>query len=159
MSEPSNAAPPVSLTLALNLDTGQRVRRSRWLNARKAAAVLPARVAGGRCAGDTADLEPAARVSALAGSHVEVQREFVGMRPDLDRHDLVLALVGDPGLDQVRGETPALRKVLVVRLEPVDHVGQRRGRLWDARGLVRRKLVEVLVHRGLRLDLVLDPLE
>src|ERR1700676_1227338 len=41
MSEASNAAPPVSLTLALNLDTGQRVRRSRWLNARKAAAVLP----------------------------------------------------------------------------------------------------------------------
>jgi len=39
-------ASPVSLTLALNLDTGQRVRRSRWLNARKAAAVLPARVAG-----------------------------------------------------------------------------------------------------------------
>jgi hypothetical protein len=37
MSEASNAASPVSLTLALNLDTGQRVRRSRWLNARKAA--------------------------------------------------------------------------------------------------------------------------
>src|ERR1700693_2205510 len=157
MSEASNAAPPVSLTLALNLDTGQRVRRSRWLNARKAAAVLPARVAGGRCAGDTADLEPSARGSALAGSHGAVQREFVGKRADLAPHDLVLALVGDPGLDQVRGEHPALRKVLVVRLEPVDHVGQRRGRRWDARGLLRRKLVEVLVHRGLRLPLFLGP--
>jgi hypothetical protein len=38
-------ASPVSLTLALNLDTGQRVRRSRWLNARKAAAVSPAHAA------------------------------------------------------------------------------------------------------------------
>jgi hypothetical protein len=48
MSEASNAASSLSLTLALNLDTGQRVRRSRWLNARRTAGAWPAHAAGVR---------------------------------------------------------------------------------------------------------------
>ena len=60
----------------------------------------------------------------LANSHVVVERELVGMRTDLDRHDLVLTLVGDIGLDQIRGEHPTLGQVVVILLEAVDHRSQ-----------------------------------
>src|SRR4029079_10474009 len=95
----------------------------------------------------------------LAGLHVEVQRDLVRVRPDLHRKDLVLPLEGDPGLDEGLGETPTLGEVFVVLLEAVDHRRERRGRLWDAGGLVRRQLVEVLVYRGLRLHFLLDAVQ
>ena len=44
----------------------------------------------------------------FAGLDVVVQREFVGMRPHLDRQDLVLALEADPRLDEVRRENASL---------------------------------------------------
>ena len=81
------------------------------------------------------------------------------MRPDLDRQDLVLALVGDVGLDQVRREHTTLGEVIVVGLETVDHCRERRRSLRDVGSLVRRQLVEVLVDRRERLDLLLDAVD
>ena len=52
--------------------------------------------------------------------HVVVQRDLVRVRTDLHRDDLVLPLVGDPGLDQVLGEHAALGEVFVILLEAVD---------------------------------------
>ena len=79
------------------------------------------------------------------------------MRPEIDRRDLVVALEADPRLDQVGRENASLGEVFVVGLQAVDHRGQLGGRLRDVRGLFRRQLVEVLVDRRRRLDLVLMP--
>ncbi len=54
-------------------------------------------------------------------SHVEVELELVRVRTQLERRDLVLALVVDPRLDQVRREDVALEEELVVGLEAVQH--------------------------------------
>src|SRR6185312_9968742 len=91
--------------------------------------------------------------------HVEVQCELVRSRPDLSRLDLLGPLVLDPRLDEIGRENAALREVFVVLFEHVDHCRQRRGRLWNVGGLVRRQLVQILVYRSVRLDLVLDPVE
>src|SRR5690606_5861166 len=53
-------------------------------------------------------------------SHVEVQREFVRVRAQPDRVDLVLPLERDPGFDQVLGEHTAFQQEVVVGLEVVD---------------------------------------
>jgi hypothetical protein len=90
---------------------------------------------------------------------VVVQLELVRVRAQADRVDLVGALVVDPGLDEVLGEHAALEQVVVVGLERVEHLGQRARHLRDVGGLVRRQLVEVLVDRRRRLDLVLDAVE
>ena len=51
-------------------------------------------------------------------------------------------------------KTPPCEQVLVVGLELVEHVLQRARHLRDRGQLVRRQLVEVLVDRRRRLDLV-----
>src|ERR1041384_812751 len=99
---------------------------------------------------------PPALPSELYYLDVVVERDLVGVRPDLHGQDLVLTLVGDPGLDQVLGENATLGEVFVILLELVDDRGQRRRGLRDAGGLVRRQLVEVLVDGCLGLDLLLD---
>ncbi len=50
---------------------------------------------------------------------VEVEGELPGMRAQPDGIHLVLPLVLDPGLDQVRGEDVALQQKVVVLLERV----------------------------------------
>ena len=47
----------------------------------------------------------------------------------------------------------------MVGFECVEHIGQRAGNLRDVGGLVRRQLVQVLVDRLGRLDLVLDAVD
>jgi hypothetical protein len=59
--------------------------------------------------------------SALAVLYVVVERELVGVRPDLNRQDLVLALEVDPRLDQVGRENASLGEVFVVTFQAVDH--------------------------------------
>src|SRR5689334_10424729 len=56
------------------------------------------------------------------GSNVEVQRELVGVRPQADRIDLLLALVPDPRADHVAGEHVALQQELVVLLQVVQRL-------------------------------------
>src|SRR5690606_14617986 len=106
-------------------------------------------------------LHPAAARSAeygpRAGSDVVVELELARVRTQPDRVDLHRALVVDVRLDQVLGEDTALHQVLVVLLQVVQRLLQRRRHLLDLRGLLRRQLVEVLVQRLRRLDLVLDP--
>src|SRR5690242_4758421 len=77
-----------------------------------------------------------------ADLHVVVEREFVRVRPDLDRQDLVFALEVDPRLDEVGRENAALGEVFVVFFQPVDHRGELRGRLRDVGGLFGWELVE-----------------
>ena len=49
------------------------------------------------------------------------------MRAERDRLELALALVGDPGLDHVLGEHPALEQELVVRLQRLERLAQAAG--------------------------------
>src|SRR6478752_744557 len=95
----------------------------------------------------------------LTSSDVEVHLKLVGVRAEPDRVHLVGALVVDPRLYEVRGEDVTGEQVLVVGLERVEDRGQRTGDLRDVRVLLRRQLVEVLVHRLRRLSAVLDPVE
>ena len=64
------------------------------------------------------------------------------------------ALVIDPGLDQVLGEDPTGLQVVLVGLERLHGLLERRGDLADLGQLVRGHVEEVLVHRRGRLDLV-----
>src|SRR6266542_6273702 len=75
--------------------------------------------------------------------HVVVESELVGVRTQPQRVDLVLALEGDPGLDDVRGEHATLEQELVVRLKVVENLVQRSRDLGHALGLLGRELVEV----------------
>src|SRR6185295_17890116 len=90
---------------------------------------------------------------------VVVERELVRMRTQPNRIDLILPLVLDPGLDQVRGEHVALEEELVVLLEVVEHDVERAGKLLDLLLLGGRQLVQILVHRLARIDLVRDAVE
>src|SRR5262247_3302031 len=62
---------------------------------------------------------------------VEVESELVRMWPQPHRVHLVLALVVDPGLDQIRGEHLAPEQELVVLLEVIQNGVQRAGELLD----------------------------
>src|SRR5262245_44345421 len=86
-------------------------------------------------------------------SDVEVERELPRMRPQADRVDLVLALVVDPGLDEVTREHVALEQERMVVLEVVEDDVERARELLDLARLLRGQLVEVLVHRVAGVDL------
>src|SRR5882672_9229630 len=89
-------------------------------------------------------------------SNVEVERELPRVRPQADGVDLVLALVLDPALDEVGREDVTLEEPVVALLEVVEHDVERAGQLLDLLLLGRRQLVEVLVDRLARVDLVGD---
>lgn len=57
----------------------------------------------------------------LHGLDVEVHLELVWVRAKSDRIDLVLPLVGDPGLDEVWSEHVALSEVVVICLKCIEH--------------------------------------
>src|SRR6185295_15932229 len=78
---------------------------------------------------------------------VVVEGELVRMRAQPDGVHLVLPLVVDPGLDQVRGEHVPLQQEVVVLLEVVQHDVERPRELLDLLLLGRGQLVEVLVYR------------
>src|SRR5207245_4497135 len=101
---------------------------------------------------------PSGTLDAIRVSDVEVERELPRVGPQADGVDLG-ALVGDPGVDQVAGEDVALEQERVVALQLIEHDVQRTRELLDLLGLLRRQLVEVLVHRLARIDLVRDPVE
>jgi len=48
---------------------------------------------------------------------VKIQAELVGVRPEADGIDLVLALVGDPGVDHVGGEDIAFEEEVAIAFE------------------------------------------
>src|ERR1700761_6104531 len=100
-----------------------------------------------------------ALVGGLAGSDVVIEREFVRGGMQVVRRQLVVAFVVDPGRDQVGRENASLGEVFVVLVQAVDHRGQLGRSLRDIRGLFRRQVVEVLVDRGRRFDLVLDAVQ
>ncbi len=81
----------------------------------------------------------------LFGSDVVIQVILVRHGPQVDRRELALALVGDPGLDHVGGEDIALEQPGVIRFEGVEHLAQRAGRLVISGLLFGLEVVEVLV--------------
>src|SRR5690348_977189 len=64
-------------------------------------------------------------------SAVVVQGELGRVRPEADDIDLVLALVGDPGADQVLAEDAPAREELVVALERIERLPERARHLRD----------------------------
>src|SRR5204862_2145099 len=57
-------------------------------------------------------------------SDVEVEVELIRVRAQAHLIQLPLALVGDPGLDHVRGKDVAAEQELVVRLQRVQHLAE-----------------------------------
>lgn len=55
---------------------------------------------------------------------VEVERELVGMGADIDRRHFVLALVVDPGVDQIFAKDTALQEEVVVLFQGVKHLSE-----------------------------------
>jgi len=56
-------------------------------------------------------------------SQIVVEEELVGHGTEVNGSQLALALIGDPGLDQVGSEDVALQQELVIFLESVEHFG------------------------------------
>src|SRR5438093_8831171 len=84
------------------------------------------------------------RTASSNTSAVVVQRELRGMRPQPNHVDLVLALVVDPGADQLFAEHIALRQERVIRLERIERLRQRARHLRD---VVARLFEQVEVGR------------
>jgi hypothetical protein len=89
-------------------------------------------------------------------SDIKIQHELPGVRTEIEGEDLVLHLVVDPGLDDVRREDIALQKVFVIVLQCDENVSERPRSLGDRGQLLGRQVVDVLVQRLARVDLVLD---
>src|SRR5207249_8138463 len=129
---------------------------------REQAAAPPARTTAPTAASRTTRFLVQPRLvltAATRPSDVRVQRELPRMRPQPDGIHLVLALVVDPRLDEVRGEDLSLEQERVVLLEGVEHHVERSRELLDPLGLRLRQLVEVLVDGLAGVDLVGDPVE
>src|SRR5882762_2868982 len=92
-------------------------------------------------------------------SDVVVQEELVRMRPQRHGIDFLDALVGDPRLDQVGREHPALKQESVVRLERRERLVQGARRVLHMLALLGLEVVQVYIHRLRRLDLVLDAVQ
>ena len=71
----------------------------------------------------------------------------------------VATLEFDPGLDEIRGEHVTGKEKLVVGLEIVEDRTQVARHVIHGGMLLRRELVDVLVDRRGRLDLVLDAVQ
>src|SRR5216683_8091262 len=82
---------------------------------------------------------------------VVVERELRRVRAEPDDVDLVLALPVDPCRDQLLAEHAAREQELVVSLECVERLAQRRGHLGDAPVL----LEQVVIGRVTRVELAL----
>src|SRR5438477_11889361 len=93
--------------------------------------------------------------SSMAASslRVEVEGELGRVRAEPHDVDLVLALVVDPGADQLLAEDAALRQERVVGLERVERLAERPRHLRDvAVGL----LEEIVVGRRARVEAALE---
>src|SRR5699024_1510486 len=90
---------------------------------------------------------------------VVVQLELLRRRAQAGWHDLLVELVPDVCLDQVLGEHVAGGEEVVILLQRLERPvqGVRHGR--DVLQLLRRQLVEVLIHRITWLDAVLDAVQ
>jgi len=78
---------------------------------------------------------------------IEVQRELVRVRTQPKRVDLVLTLVVDPGLDDLRRENVALEEEGVVALEGLERLVERARRLRHILELLGSERIDVLVER------------
>src|SRR5213075_2964982 len=91
--------------------------------------------------------------------YVVIQEEFVRMRPQRHRIDILGPLVADPRVDQVLREDSAFGQEGVIGLERRQGLLQAARRVLDVLALPRLQLVQVHVHRLGWLDLVLHAVE
>src|SRR5688572_4789576 len=98
-------------------------------------------------------------IGVRAALDVVVQVEFVRMRTERYLLELPGPLVLDPVLDQIFREDVAPQQVLVIRLERVEHLAQAARRGLNLGRLLGLELVDVLVDRRRRLDLVLNAIQ
>src|SRR5262249_32021813 len=87
---------------------------------------------------------------------VVIERELIRMRTQPDGVDFLLALVPDPGADDVAGEDVALQQELMVLFEGIQRFVERTRGLRHLGQFLGFEIVDVLVERIARLDLVLD---
>src|SRR5207248_77505 len=101
-------------------------RANFWLPPRREGSILsPSPLVGEGRGGGWA--RPNRSTSQLGQGHLQVviEEELVRDGPEVDRGELALALVGDPGLDHVGGEDISLEEPGVVVLEGSKHLTQR----------------------------------
>src|SRR5947209_19948175 len=70
-----------------------------------------------------ADVAVPGGLRSLRGSHVVVEREFIRCRPEVIGRKLIIPLVVDPRLNQIRREDASLGEVIVDVRQPVDDRG------------------------------------
>ncbi len=109
--------------------------------------------------GGRVDPGSAGRGEIRGGLQVEVEEEFVRHGAQVHRCQLALALVGDPGLDTVLGEHVALEKEFMVTFQGVEPLAQRARGAPDLLGFLGLEVIQVLVDRFARVDLVLDAIQ
>ena len=88
-----------------------------------------------------------------------VKLEFVRMGTQTHGIHFIVPLVLDPSADDILGEDTALCEEVVIRLESIERLFERTGRLGYLGRFFRRKVVDVLVERLTRIDLVLNAVE
>ena len=90
---------------------------------------------------------------------IEIQGEFPGMRSEPDGIDLILALVLQPGLDHILGKHIAPEQKIMILLQGIERLVQRPRHRFHLGRFLGLELVEVLIDRFGRLDLVSDPVQ
>src|SRR5712664_833413 len=90
---------------------------------------------------------------------VAVEHELPWVRPKRHRVNLSLALVVDPGVDDVLRENAAFGQEGVILLQRVERLAKGAGHRLDLRLLLWLQLVDVLVDWLRRKDLVLDAIQ
>src|SRR5712691_4647388 len=93
------------------------------------------------------------------GSGVVVQKELVRMRPQIYGRQILAPLHVHPCLDHVWREYISLEQESVVLLQRGQHFAERARSVLDAEAGRTLELVQVLVDRCRRLDLLPDPIE
>src|ERR1700741_3351584 len=148
----SSMTTPAALAVARPVAAASRARTATSSRSPKRPALiaspLPSRLADGQpkgkshwlIVGSEESVDHRKLASPVLGSYVVVERELVWGHPKVERRKLVVALVVDPRLDQVRREHASLGEVFAVFLQTVDHRGQLGRSLNDFRGLFWRQL-------------------
>ena len=92
-------------------------------------------------------------------SNVVVERELVRMRPQPDRLGFRFPLVIDESLEQFLGENIALEQELMVLFEAAQRFFERPRHGRNRLHFLRRQIVDILIERFARLDLVQHAIE
>src|SRR5579875_726414 len=91
--------------------------------------------------------------------NIVVQRELVRMRSLPYRLHLILHLVIYPGLDQLLGKDITLHQEVVVSFKRVQRFLKRSGKRRHLGEILGTEIIDILIERFPRVDLILDPIK